>query len=124
MKRRTWAAALATAAIAIAAWWGTNDYLVNRREARMRAVSELAAGEQTAADSALSESEIRDRDIEFYERRAAKDTTSASDRSRLAALYMDRARSMGGFTDYQRAERLARQARTNELKPVQKPKAK
>lgn len=59
---------------------------------------------------ALSESEIRDLDIAFYERRAAEDTIGAGDRSQLAALYMDRARATGGFADYQRAERLARRS--------------
>jgi tetratricopeptide (TPR) repeat protein len=63
---------------------------------------------QQLADSAPSESEIRDRDIAFYERRAAEDTASAGDRSQLAILYMDRARATGAFTDYQRAEKLAR----------------
>ena len=58
----------------------------------------------------LSESEIRERDIAFYERRVNEDTLGASDRSQLAALYMDRARATGGFSDYERAERLARRS--------------
>ena len=70
--------------------------------------SRVAATVQTPTESALSESEIRDRDIVFYERRAAEDTSSALDRSQLATLYMERARSTGAFTDYQRAEKLAR----------------
>jgi tetratricopeptide (TPR) repeat protein len=67
-----------------------------------------AAAVQQQTDAALSESEIRDRDIAFYERRAAEDTASALDRSQLATLYMERARATGAFTDYQRAEKLAR----------------
>jgi tetratricopeptide (TPR) repeat protein len=63
-----------------------------------------------STDSILSESEIRERDIAFFERRTAEDTLSATDRSQLAALYMDRARATGGFTDYERAERLARRS--------------
>jgi tetratricopeptide (TPR) repeat protein len=63
-----------------------------------------------AADSVLSESEIRDRDIALFERRVAEDSISAADRSQLAILYMDRARATGGFTDYQRAEGLARRS--------------
>ena len=70
--------------------------------------SRATAAVQPLTDSALSESEIRDRDIAFYERRAAEDTASAGDRSQLAILYMDRARATGAFTDYQRAEKLAR----------------
>jgi tetratricopeptide (TPR) repeat protein len=60
--------------------------------------------------STLSESEIRDRDIAFFEQRANEDTASANDRSQLATLYMDRARATGGFADYGRAEQLARES--------------
>lgn len=59
---------------------------------------------------ALSEAEIRDRDIAFFEARAKEDTSSATDRTQLAILYMDRARATGGFTDYGRAEQLARRS--------------
>jgi tetratricopeptide (TPR) repeat protein len=69
--------------------------------------SHAAVAVQQPADVA-AESEIRDRDIAFYESRAAEDTASAGDRSQLAMLYMDRARATGAFTDYQRAEKLAR----------------
>jgi len=58
----------------------------------------------------VSESDIRDRDIAFYERRATEDTASAGDRSQLATLYMARAQATGGFSDYQRAEDLARRS--------------
>jgi len=58
----------------------------------------------------LSESEIRDLDIAFYERRANEDTASAGDRAQLAGLYLQRARTSGGFADYGRAERVARQS--------------
>ena len=58
----------------------------------------------------LSESEIRERDIAFFEERANRDTSSASDRTQLAILYMDRARATGGYADYQRAEELARRS--------------
>ena len=56
--------------------------------------SRATAAVQPLTDSAVSESEIRDRDIAFYERRAAEDTASAGDRSQLAILYMDRARAV------------------------------
>ena len=58
----------------------------------------------------LPESEIRDRDIQFFERRAKEDTASANDRTLLALLYMNRARATGGFSDYERAEQLARRS--------------
>jgi tetratricopeptide (TPR) repeat protein len=58
----------------------------------------------------MSEGEIRDLDIAFYERRAGEDTASASDRSQLAGLYLQRARTSGSFSDYERAERAARQS--------------
>lgn len=56
------------------------------------------------------ESEIRSLDIEFYERRIAEDSLSASDRSRLAALYLQRARETGSYPDYERAAQLAQQS--------------
>lgn len=58
----------------------------------------------------LTETEIRDRDIAFYERRAGEDTASAGDRAQLAALYLQRARTGGSFADFERAERVARQS--------------
>ena len=57
---------------------------------------------------AKSESEIRSLDIDFYERRIAEDTLSAADRSRLAGLYLQRARETGSYPDYERAAVLAR----------------
>src|ERR1051325_10032841 len=62
------------------------------------------------AQPLLSEAEIRERDVAFYERRIVEDTMSAGDRSRLAALYMERARATGTFGDYERAERLGRRS--------------
>ena len=66
----------------------------------------------TAAPSTppLSEAEVRSLDIEFYERRIAEDTFSAADRSRLAGLYIQRARETGTYTDYERAATLARRS--------------
>ena len=59
-----------------------------------------------------SESEIRSLDIEFYERRIAEDSLSAADRSRLAMLYLQRARETGSYPDYERAAELAQQSLT------------
>ena len=57
-----------------------------------------------------TESEIRSLDIEFYERRRAADSFGASDRSRLASLYLQRARETGSYPDYERAAQLARRS--------------
>jgi len=64
----------------------------------------------TAVPAPMTESEIRDRDITFYERRAVEDTASASDRAQLAGLYLQRARTSGSFADYERAEQVARRS--------------
>jgi tetratricopeptide (TPR) repeat protein len=66
----------------------------------------------TAAPAAplKTESEIRSLDIEFYERRIAEDSFSAADRSRLAALYLQRARETGSYQDYERAADLAQRS--------------
>ena len=57
-----------------------------------------------------SESEIRSLDIEFYERRIMEDSLSAADRSRLAGLYLQRARETGSYPDYEHAAALARES--------------
>jgi tetratricopeptide (TPR) repeat protein len=54
-----------------------------------------------------TESEIRSLDIAFYERRSAEDSFSAADRSRLAGLYLQRARETGSYPEYERAAQLA-----------------
>lgn len=56
----------------------------------------------------MNAAELREFQIAFYSNRAARDTLSAADRSRLAALYLDRARDGGRFTDLERAEGMAR----------------
>ncbi|MEO8619596.1 MAG: tetratricopeptide repeat protein [bacterium] len=102
MDRRRWFAMLAMVIGAI----GVIVVAVQRRPAHApRSTPALVT-----RDSQPLESDIRDRDIALYERRAREDTASASDRSQLAILYMDRARSSGGFSDYQRAEKLARKS--------------
>ena len=59
---------------------------------------------------AYSASEMRDRDIEFYTRRAAQDRESAADRAALAALHLARGSATGATTDLDRAEQLARES--------------
>ena len=63
-----------------------------------------------AAMPRMTEREIRDLDIAFYERRAAEDSESAGDRAQLAGLYLQRARTSGSFADYERAEGVARRS--------------
>src|SRR5688500_17867370 len=92
MRRGGWAAVAAGIAIAVAAAVG--------RPHRATAVA--------PSSPARTESEIRSLDIEFYERRIAEDSFSAADRSRLASLYLQRAREAGNYPDYERAAALAR----------------
>lgn len=101
MSRSRWVLALlAVALVAVAAWFGNSVRIAAHRN-RLR----------TAADSvAAAEFSRRDRDIEFYERRAAEDTISAGDRAQLAALYLRRAREGGDYGDVLRAEALARKS--------------
>ena len=65
------------------------------------------AAPATALPAAV-ERELRNRDVAFYEERAARDPFSAADRTALAGLYMQRARETGNYGDYLRAERWAR----------------
>lgn len=51
----------------------------------------------------VAEARARDADIALFESRVAEDSESAADRSRLAALYLRRARETGSFTDVTRA---------------------
>jgi tetratricopeptide (TPR) repeat protein len=61
-----------------------------------------------AVTAATSELAVRTSDIGFFEARAARDPESATDRTRLAALYMQRARETSDDQDYVRAEQTAR----------------
>ena len=64
-----------------------------------------------AAAPTKTESEIRSLDIEFYEQRhRRRHARSAADRSRLASLYLQRARETGSYPDYERAAVLARES--------------
>ena len=111
IRRRWWPRVVVGSAVLVAmvlaAWWTSHGGSAARRTHDSRTASTIA---HAPADSFLPESEIRDRNIVFYEQRAARDTLGASDRSQLAMLYMDRARSTGAFADYQRAETLARRS--------------
>jgi tetratricopeptide (TPR) repeat protein len=56
------------------------------------------------------ESEVRDRDIEFYTRRTLEDPSGATDRFTLAGLFFTRSRNTGSTADLDRAERLVRES--------------
>ena len=64
----------------------------------------------TALEKNTEELERRDREISFFERRAAEDPFSASDQSELARRFLRRARSTGSYDDILRAERAARRS--------------
>lgn len=78
---------------------------------------QLAAKERNAAvvfrlasARAAAEAEVRESDIAFYARRIAEDPTGTLDRTRLAALYLQRARETSDYGDYLRADSVARQS--------------
>jgi tetratricopeptide (TPR) repeat protein len=73
--------------------------------ARSRAATRRSTAEASAA--APDEAQIRDLDIAFFAKRADEDPWSAADRARLGALFLQRARETGNFSDYRRAESLA-----------------
>src|SRR5439155_6206687 len=74
---------------------------VRGAEARRLAVAEHEVAVRSAR---------RDADIAFFSRRVAADPVGAADRSRLAALHLQRARETANYEDYRRAERLARRS--------------
>jgi tetratricopeptide (TPR) repeat protein len=80
-------------------------------------VAALACGRRNApsapAAPALSESEMREHDIEFYRARAAADPAGATDLARLANLYLQRSRDTGDPRDAERAEDAARRSLRN-----------
>lgn len=75
-----------------------------------RATSAAGRGRDTgaAAAAASDAAALRGVQIAFYADRAARDTLSAADRSRLAALFLDRARETGSSADLERSEAMAR----------------
>ena len=95
--RRVRIAVVVAAAVVGGGWWNVR---------RLAATERLASAEAVAA--ATAELEVRTADIGFFEARAARDPESASDRTRLAALYLQRARETSDDQDYVRAEETAR----------------
>jgi tetratricopeptide (TPR) repeat protein len=75
---------------------------------------QAAPSQVIAAPAApLSDSEILDRDIEFYKSRADRDPTGATDLARLSGLYLQRSRETGDPADALRAEATARRSLKN-----------
>jgi tetratricopeptide (TPR) repeat protein len=99
MRLRRWSLALVAAAVVAGggSWWNV------RRLAAMERATSAEAASATAAELG-----VRTADIGFFEARAARDPESAADRTRLAALYMQRARETSDDQDYLRAEQTAR----------------
>ena len=87
----------AAAVVGGSTWWNVRRLAAMERAANIHAVA-----------AATAELEMRTADIGFFEARAARDPESATDRTRLAALYMQRARETGDDQDYVRAEQAAR----------------
>ncbi len=74
----------------------------------------LAACTQPAQREPRAESPSRrvaESNIAFFEARVARDPYGARDRARLGALYLARARQVGGEEDLRRAESMARESR-------------
>ena len=101
MQLRKWSVVVAVvAAAAVAgsgAWWNVR---------RLAAMERMASAEAVSATA--SELKVRSADVAFFEARAARDPESAMDRTRLASLYMQRARETSDEQDYLRAEQTAR----------------
>jgi tetratricopeptide (TPR) repeat protein len=104
MIKSRWWIPITAASIAAAGWFGVAQV---RRHVVTRPTSHSSA-DSSAASGLRAEDEQRAQDIVFYERRVAEDTASALDQGLLAGLYMQRARATGDFTDFARAEHLAR----------------
>ena len=101
MKKTAWAAGLAAAAVLIAA--------TVREFTHIRAL-EAKSSKPVPGAAAAKEFALREKDIAFFEKRAAEDTESAGDRAELAARYLQRSRETGDFNDVLLAEKLARRS--------------
>ena len=67
----------------------------------------------TSHPSVVSETDVRDRDIEFYRERVQRDPGGAFDLARLSALYLQRSRESGDWRDAAQAESLSRRSLHN-----------
>lgn len=73
----------------------------------------VAPARAARAIDAADESRIRELDIEFFRRHAARDPGGAADLARLAGLYLQRARETGSNEDLLRAEETTRHSLAN-----------
>ena len=71
-------------------------------------VGSFAVTRSSEANPVPTEARIRDLDIEFYQQRITRDPRSAGDYTRLAGLYLQRAREKDDYRDLLRAESTAR----------------
>ena len=98
MRIRRWTIVFLVAATAVGV------VAFNARQTRKAAREErLAAQQDVVADAARNAA-----DIAFFEARIAADPQGAIDRTRIGALYMQRARESNNFQDYLRAEHASR----------------
>ncbi len=71
----------------------------------------VASNDTGLSDSPIAlEAALRAEDIALFERRSLEDPFGASDRARLATLFLQRARETGNVEDYRRAETKARES--------------
>ncbi|MEO8560843.1 MAG: hypothetical protein ABI601_02135, partial [bacterium] len=106
--RRRYLALFTTATVIAASWAGTA--YARHAEAARRSTVVVTSLPGATLGPALPEAERLERDIAFYEKRVTEDAESATDRSLLAGLYLQRARSTGDVSYYDRAETLARRS--------------
>ncbi len=76
-----------------------------------RAAAPVATNQPTVP--VLSETQVRDRDIDFYRERAQRDPSGAFDLARLGALYLQRSRETGDWRDAAQAESVSRRSLHN-----------
>ena len=83
------------------------------RGASASTAQRLGGARTTTPVAALTESEVRDRDIAFFTQRAEHDPTGAMDLARLGALYLERGRATGDPRAALHAEHVARRSLGN-----------
>lgn len=93
--------------LAVAVTAVTTGLVIRQRSSTTSIVAPPLVALSTAP---YNESEVRDRDIEFYTQRSVEDPASAIDRFTLAGLLFTRSRNTGSTTDLERAEGLVRES--------------
>lgn len=98
---------VALAAVAGIGWGATQHF----RSAEA-SLADALLREVSSSGPAVSQAEVTNGAIQFYERRIEDDPRAAADRANLAGLYLQRSRETGDYEDVLRAEDLARQSLT------------